>query len=727
MKRLLAALGLGTGRKGTANLKARRGFRPALEAFEDRLVPTAVVISGDQGGVPTNDLVVVRPSTHATNLVEVLVNGQSQGEFGAEPTDLTIAGLDGNDTINVEATVPNVRLVIDAGAGKNLINVCSTGKFLDRLRGPGIALQNSSANAADTLNIVDTANTRADIYTVTSQSVQRAHASPITYDGSVVNLKLATGTAHSMFLIPSTSSRTAMTINTGTGGDQVNIGLARPPATSPLGATILGTLDHIQGPVTIQGGFVNAWDNGTAGGTNYVVSATSLARDGAAAIKFQPLSAASPKGAGLPGLATPVGLSLHATSGDDTIRVANNSAALFTIDGGTGTNTLLGPNLANIWTITSTNGGALNSKLRFAAIQNLVGGTSTDSFRFGTAGRIAGNIDGGGGANKIDFIDCNAAVVVNAWDGGSIPGRVGAMYGIGRFLFGYADSTLVAASSPNGNVWDLTDWNQDFKVSAAQPVFTAALAFIGPTAPSSYSVNFNVLGPLMHVVGGSTADVFQFSDLSQTGVASIDGGAGRNTLDLSRCTQNVYVNLATHEARRYTAPAANAYVSSTVRNVQDVLGGSRNDILVGDETDNYLDGGAGRNLLIGRHGADTLVGGNDQDILIGGTTSFDADAVSLAAINAYWSRADKSYADRTQYLNANYFQKRLNSHTPPIHVFNDLAANTIFGRNGQDWFWVEGPETNYNPNNPPPFQTELKDWMTGERIDVSGPSSLSSF
>lgn len=53
--------------------------------------------------------------------------------------------------------------------------------------------------------------------------------------------------------------------------------------------------------------------------------------------------------------------------------------------------------------------------------------------------------------------------------------------------------------------------------------------------------------------------------------------------------------------------------------IEDARGGSGNDILVGNESDNTLKGGGGEDLLIGAGGDDYLYGGNNVDTLVGGT------------------------------------------------------------------------------------------------------------
>ena len=67
-------------------------------------------------------------------------------------------------------------------------------------------------------------------------------------------------------------------------------------------------------------------------------------------------------------------------------------------------------------------------------------------------------------------------------------------------------------------------------------------------------------------------------------VITIDGGAGFNTLDYRAYTTPASVDLGTGAATG---------VTGGVRNIENVLGGSGNDVLTGSTADNLLHGGAG--------------------------------------------------------------------------------------------------------------------------------------
>lgn len=84
-----------------------------------------------------------------------------------------------------------------------------------------------------------------------------------------------------------------------------------------------------------------------------------------------------------------------------------------------------------------------------------------------------------------------------------------------------------------------------------------------------------------------------------------DGGDGVDTIKFESTSAGVTVNLAQNSA--YGSEIDTDFII----NVENVVGGSGNDTIIGDDLGNYLHGGAGGN--------DSLYGGDEDDILVGGT------------------------------------------------------------------------------------------------------------
>src|SRR5262249_2951917 len=85
--------------------------------------------------------------------------------------------------------------------------------------------------------------------------------------------------------------------------------------------------------------------------------------------------------------------------------------------------TLTGPNAANAWSITGTDGGTLNGTA-FSDFGDLVGGSNVDTFTFQSAGSVSGSITGGGGANEIKGPNAATTFTTPGASSGGIPGRV---------------------------------------------------------------------------------------------------------------------------------------------------------------------------------------------------------------------------------------------------------------------------------------------------------------
>jgi len=132
------------------------------------------------------------------------------------------------------------------------------------------------------------------------------------------------------------------------------------------------------------------------------------------------------------------------------------------------------------------------------------------------------------------------------------------------------------------------------------------------------------------LLGGAGNDTL----LGGSGNDVLDGGSGLDLADYSDKTGAVSVTLAGAAAAAVTIGGV---VEDTVRNIENVRGGSGNDTLVGDTLSNSLFGGDGGDSLVGGAGNDTLVGGLGRDSLAGGTGAdifrFGANDSTVAAFD----------------------------------------------------------------------------------------------
>lgn len=124
------------------------------------------------------------------------------------------------------------------------------------------------------------------------------------------------------------------------------------------------------------------------------------------------------------------------------------------------------------------------------------------------------------------------------------------------------------------------------------------------------------------IIGSSGNDLIKYS----TGKDVISGGAGLDTMDFSGSeytNANDYDKLVVNLANlKYSVTTnANVVVTSTIYNVENVIGSNENDRITGNAQNNRLEGRAGDDIIYGGAGNDYIDGGynywSDNDQLYG--------------------------------------------------------------------------------------------------------------
>lgn len=116
--------------------------------------------------------------------------------------------------------------------------------------------------------------------------------------------------------------------------------------------------------------------------------------------------------------------------------------------------------------------------------------------------------------------------------------------------------------------------------------------------------------------GGTGDDTFSGLDgddmmYGSEGEDSFDGGAGSDTVNYTDSDEAVNVDLTTG-----TGSGGHAE-GDTYTGVENIIGSTFNDILIGDANPNILDGGDGNDTIEGRAANDILIGGAGDDSLSG--------------------------------------------------------------------------------------------------------------
>jgi hypothetical protein len=211
---------------------------------------------------------------------------------------------------------------------------------------------------------------------------------------ALTGITIAATAGNDAINIEDTAAGVPVAVNPGEGSDAVN-----------LGATARN-LNAIQGDVIVNGHAGTALianDQSNSAAQTYTITTTSFARSGSALITYDSVGS----------------LLLDGSSGGNTFTVQGTPASTsLTLNGGGGTNTLVGSELANIWNITSRNtgtigGAALLGPVSFTSVQNLTGGADTDTFTFADGPGVDGIIDGRGGTNTLDYSAYTGNIIVN--------------------------------------------------------------------------------------------------------------------------------------------------------------------------------------------------------------------------------------------------------------------------------------------------------------------------
>lgn len=177
---------------------------------------------------------------------------------------------------------------------------------------------------------------------------------------------------------------------------------------------------------------------------------------------------------------------------------------------------------------------------------------------------------------------------------------------------------------------------------------------------------------------------------------------GTDLLDFSRISTAVSISLATkllqdvHVNRRITLNSVSTLENVVGGSGSDLLignslaniltGNGGNDILVGHSGNDQLNGGSGRDILIGGRGLDVINGGTEDDILIAGLTTIDSNNDNLVQIRIAWN-SGSSYATRIVRLRAGVG-------VPPValkakvSVLNDRGEpDQLTGGGSADWYF----------------------------------------
>ncbi len=215
---------------------------------------------------------------------------------------------------------------------------------------------------------------------------------------------------------------------------------------------------------------------------------------------------------------------LNGAGGNDVFTYDSGNAS---IDGGGGTDTLLGPNESTVWSITGSNLGSI-AGVQFAHTESLVGGLGNDQFVFGAIGALASLVDGGGGIDELNYSARPSALTINLAN--SAASGTGGIQNIERFVgTTLSDSSIIGPNSTNQ--WEVTG---------------------GDTVTLNGSINATAFNKLL---GGTEVDRFIIDPMGSIS-GLVNGRGGADTVSYELWANSVSINLAS-----LTATALSAFTS----------------------------------------------------------------------------------------------------------------------------------------------------------------------
>ncbi|MHC8286566.1 serralysin family metalloprotease [Pseudomonas sp. XS1P51] len=165
-------------------------------------------------------------------------------------------------------------------------------------------------------------------------------------------------------------------------------------------------------------------------------------------------------------------------------------------------------------------------------------------------------------------------------------------------------------------------------------------------------------------------DFLGASSSSDKVVFSVWDAGGKDTLDFSGFTQNQKINLNEASFSDVGGLVGNVSIAKGVT-VENAIGGSGNDLLIGNNVSNELKGGAGNDILYGAGGADKLWGGAGSDTFVFAASS-DSRPGAIDQILDFVSGLDK--IDLTGITNGSGLHF--------VSVFSGAAGEAVLSNSG---------------------------------------------
>jgi filamentous hemagglutinin family protein len=198
------------------------------------------------------------------------------------------------------------------------------------------------------------------------------------------------------------------------------------------------------------------------------------------------------------------------------------------IDGGVGTDTFTADNVANTFVINAANGGTVTGVTNgFSNIENLIGGTATDSFALSGGGTLAGTIDGRAGSDTLIADNVASTFLITVLNGGTLNGITGGFSNIENLTGGTANDSFTLTGGTLDGAIDGGNGIDTLTANNVDNTFTLT----GTNTGTATGLG-NGFANIENLVSGTGNDTFNFN-ANTTLDGSINAGTGTGNFNLS--------------------------------------------------------------------------------------------------------------------------------------------------------------------------------------------------
>ena len=381
---------------------------------------------------------------------------------------------------------------------------------------------------------------------------------------------------------------------------------------------------------------------------------------------------------------------VYGETGDDTLSGSNGTDQLY---GGLGDDTLNGGNDAD----TLYAGDPFNSFSDDETAINLLNGDAGNDQLYGAAGKDTLN----GGADN------------DTLNGGGNDDILNGSSGVDQLIGEDGDDILAGGSLGDtldgGNGNDTADYSASLGVDVSlDGSFTAT----GDAISDSFSGIENLTGSsagadnlagddgdniLRGLGGGDSLFGRGGNDLLAGGLGAdtLDGGLGIDTADYSDKLAAVVVTL---NGASDASVVVGGSAEDTIRDIENLVGGSVGDTFTGDGNDNFLDGAAGD---------DTLAGGLGNDIFVVDSAGDSVTEAAGAGSDEVWAKASYALAAGSEIeilkaadadgtaaidLTGNTFAQTITGNAGVNVIKGGGGLDTLQGLGGNDTYYVDSAD-----------------------------------